>query len=308
MSSSVILFSDNAEIWHLWEKSSIMPSHSERFGLHQQTPTDPRIMPYSLDKTETRFFSYTQSRQCPTVETGVIGTMLQLSQEQERKLLSRLSCQGLIARVRRGLYLVPPTLPPGGRWSPSEALALNTLMEDCSGQYQICGPNTFNRYGWDEQVPNRLYVYNDKLSGNRQIGAVSISLIKISPARLGAVDTVQTPEGHVLHYSNRVRALLDAVYDWSRFYGLPRAYEWTRTEIRSGKITAAELINVSIRYGNQGTLRRLGCLLDEMGIAEGLLAKLARELNPVASKIPFVPTNPNRGQVNKRWGVVLNDK
>ena len=30
-------------------------------------------------------------------------------------------------------------------------------MEDRGGTYQICGPNTFSRYGFDEQVPTRVY-------------------------------------------------------------------------------------------------------------------------------------------------------
>jgi hypothetical protein len=72
-----------------------------------------------------------------------------------------LSRAGMIAQVRRGLYLVPERLPLGGRWSPDEGLALNTLFDAINGRYQICGPNAFNRYDFDEQVPTRVYVYNN---------------------------------------------------------------------------------------------------------------------------------------------------
>ena len=34
----------------------------------------------------------------------------------------------------------------------------------------FCGPNAFNRYGWDDQVPNRVYAYNNRVSGERRIG------------------------------------------------------------------------------------------------------------------------------------------
>ena len=40
----------------------------------------------------------------------------------------------MIAQVRRGLYLVPERLPLGGKWSPDEILALNTLIEDARRQ------------------------------------------------------------------------------------------------------------------------------------------------------------------------------
>jgi len=75
----------------------------------------------------------------------------------------------MIAQVRRGLYLVPERLPLGGRWSPDEGLALNTLFDAINGRYQICGPNAFNRYDFDEQVPTRVYVYNNREWGDRRI-------------------------------------------------------------------------------------------------------------------------------------------
>ena len=264
-------------------------------------------MYYAIGGLETAFFSYIQSRKCRTVETGRIGPELSLKPTQERKLLSRLSRRGLIARVRRGLYLTPPTLPLGGRWSPGGALALATLMEDCNGRYQLCGLNTFNRYGWDKQVPNRLYAYNNRLSGDRRIGPVSLTLIKVSDAPLGAVDTITTPDGVALNYSSQARALLDAVYDWSRFYSLPFAYKWIKKEMAADDAIIADLIEVSIRYGNQGTLRRIGKLLDMQGVNEPLLRKLEKRLNPSSGLIPWIPNKPRRGKIDKRWGVVLNN-
>ena len=71
-------------------------------------------MAVSLGKLEMRFFGYVQSRQLRSVATSELVEPLSLSAIQERKLLSRLSSRGLIAHVRRGLYLVPPHLPAGG--------------------------------------------------------------------------------------------------------------------------------------------------------------------------------------------------
>ena len=138
-----------------------------------------------LGRIETMLFAYAQLRRKATVHTGELRKPLQLSEKQERKLLSRLAKAGLIARVWRGLYLVPSKLPLGGKWSPDEALVLNTLMESQRGRYQICGPNAFNRYGFDEQIPTRVYAYNNRVSGERKIGSVALTLIKVSDERLG---------------------------------------------------------------------------------------------------------------------------
>src|SRR5204862_7387624 len=104
------------------------------------------------------------------------------------------------------------------------------------GQYQICGPNAFNRYGFDEQVPTRVYAYNNRISGERTIGTVELSLIKVAEERLGSTEEAPTQEGSVAIYSSRTRTLVDAVYDRSRFNSLPRAYGWIRRELAAKRI------------------------------------------------------------------------
>lgn len=261
-----------------------------------------------LGQLETQLFAYVQMRRLRTLATGDLTAPLQISPKQERELFSRLFRSGMIAQVRRGLYLVPERLPLGGKWSPSEALALNTLMEDQQGRYQICGQNAFNRYGFDEQVPTRIYAYNNRLSGDRRIGQVALTLIKVADSRLGSTEQVQTTEGSRAIYSSRVRTLLDAVYDWSRFNSLPRAYQWIQRDLAAKRVAPANLVSVTLRYGDKGTIRRIGVLLEREGVAAPLLKKLERALPPSSGLIPWIPSYPKRGTVNRRWGVVINER
>ena len=260
-----------------------------------------------MGQIERLLFAYVQMRGTPTVRAGELVGPLQLSAPRERNLLSRLAKAGLIVRVWRGLYLVPRKLPLGGQWSPDEALAVNTLMKELDGRYQMCGPNAFNRYGFDEQIPNRVYAYNNRLSGERTIGAVALTLIKVAAKRLGDTEQVRTAEGLTAVYSSRVRTLVDAVYDWSRFNSLPRAFGWVRAELDARRIVAAELVRVTLRYGDVGTIRRMGALLDRAGVAAALLRKLERALKPSSSLIAWNPVRPKRGTLDRRWGVVWND-
>ena len=264
-------------------------------------------MKKGLGQLETRLFAYIQLRKLTTVLTGELREPLHLTNTQERELLSRLERAGLIARVYRGLYLVPPRLPLGGKWSPDEALALNTLMAEKQGRYQICGPNTFNLHGFDEQVPARVYAYNNRLSGDRQIGTVALTLIKVADARLGDTQEIRKPDGETVVYASRTRTLVDAVYDWSRFNGLPRGYAWIHRDLMTKQTSAADLIKVTLRYGDTGTIRRIGALLEREKADDALLRKLEKALKPTTSLIPWIPTRPKRGTVNRRWGVVLND-
>src|ERR1035437_7440665 len=170
-----------------------------------------------LGRQEILLLAYAQMRKLRMLRMGELTGPLQLSGVQERELFRRLLRGGIIARVRRCLSLVRPGLPLGGAWTPDEAEALNALMKEVKGRYQICGANTFNRYGFDDQIPNRVYAYNNRISGERKIGAVEMILIKVADDRLGDTVEIGREDAEKAVYASRARSLVDAVYDWSRF-------------------------------------------------------------------------------------------
>lgn len=264
-------------------------------------------MKKKLGRLEAQLFAYVQMRKLCVVRSGDLTGPLRISAKQERELFSRLARAGMMAQVRRGLYLVPERLPLGGKWSPNEILALNILMNDAKGSYQICGPTAFNHYGFDDQVPTRVYVYNNRLSAERTVASVALTLIKVADERLGSVQRVKGTDGEVAVYSSRVRTLLDAVYDWSRFDGLPRGYAWICEELEAKHVTGTQLVKDALQFGNQGTIRRIGRLLEREGVRENLLIKLEKALRPSTSLIPWIPSRPKRGKVCRRWGVVVNE-
>jgi hypothetical protein len=92
-------------------------------------------------------------------------------------------------------------------------------------------------------------------------------LIKVADKRLGDIETIETAEGSKAIYSSRARILLDAVYDWARFNSLPRGYEWIRKELKANRVTPTELVSVTLKYGDIGTIRRMGALLEREGVA-----------------------------------------
>ena len=71
-------------------------------------------MKKTLGQKETQLLAYCHMRGTGTVETGDLTGPLRITPKQERELLSRMARAGIIAKVRRGLYLIPPRLPLGG--------------------------------------------------------------------------------------------------------------------------------------------------------------------------------------------------
>ena len=138
--------------------------------------------------------------------------------------------------------------------------------------------------------------------------AILFAGVLICEQRLGETEEVEIASGIKLLYSSRARTLIDAVYDWSRFDSLPRGYSWIRGELDARRITASQLVRIAIAYGNQGTIRRIGALLDQEGATEKQLRALESALNPSKSVIAAVPRAPRRGPFSKRWRVIHNEK
>lgn len=259
-----------------------------------------------LGVLEMQLLSYAQLRKKDILSLGELAPVVGITKKQERELFSRLSRAGMIIRLNKGVYLVPPRMPVGGRWTVSGYYILSKLMEVLKGQYQISGPNAFNLYGFDDQVPNRIYVYNDRIFGEKEIGGTDFVFIKTDANRLGSTRNVKNPDDIDAVMVTKTRALVDAVYDWSRYNTLPRAYGWIAGTLKKEPSIAENLIGDTLKYGNKGTIKRIGYWLSQLGIADEGLRKMKRQLGPVRSLIPWIPGQAAKGSVNKEWGLIIN--
>lgn len=259
-----------------------------------------------LGPLETQFFAWVQLKNRSLVRTKEIGRVLNLTPSSETKLFSRLCRAQLALRLMNGLYLVPTKIPPGGKWGPNPYWVLDHFMAALGSEYQITGQAAFHRYGFSEQVPNQIAVYNTKLSGRRNIGTVSYEFIKVTEDRLGGTDPQDISEGIKVPFSSRGRTLVDAFYDWSRFGTLPKAIQWTRDRAHD-KVLVRELISAATHHGNIGTIRRIGYALAAAGVSNQALRPLTDELKGTSSFLPFIPSAPKRGFVDKKWGLVVNE-
>jgi len=211
-----------------------------------------------LGKFEMQLLAYAQLRQKEFITSGEMATALGTSAEQEWKLLNRMATSGLVIRLKRGVYLVPSRMPAGGRWTVSGCYILAKLREVLKGQYQISGPSAFNFHGFDDQIPNRSYVYNDRIFGEKKIGGSDFVFMKTDAKRLGSTKSMKTPDGIEAIMVTRSRALVDAVYDWSRYNALPGAYGWISDSLKKEPSLTQQLIADTLQYGNKGTVRRIG--------------------------------------------------
>lgn len=262
-----------------------------------------------LGPLETKFFTWAQSRRIETVRTGDLVRGLALSKQQEADLFKNMSRNGLIVKLIRGLYLVPTRLPPGGRFAPSPYLILDVLMRNLQANYQVTGLLAFNAHQLDMQVPVETCIYNTSLSGRRKLGGLSFLFIKVARSRLGGDEIFESPTSDErtirTPMSSLPRVVIDAIYDYSRFNTLPRAYDWINDRKKDPTFIKS-LIDMSIKYGNVSTRRRLGCLLELMKVEPTLIRPLERSVEKSRAFIPLIPVRRPSGNVNKKWGILVN--
>lgn len=85
----------------------------------------------------------------------------------------------------------------------------------------------------------------------RVCSSVRLTLIEVADQCLGDTERATTPEGKIV-YSSRARTLVDAVYDWSRFNSLPRAYAWIRKDLAAKRVSPVELVASTINMAIRG--------------------------------------------------------
>lgn len=228
-----------------------------------------------------------------------------LSPIQTAKLLSRLVAQGRIGQLQRKLYIVPGRLPPGKIWKPSSYLVLASYMSWLGAKWQITGLDAFSRHGFTTQLPQKIFLYNDKLSGEFSVAGSKFIFIKIAKRRIGSYENFQITDSDLkIIFSSKARTLFDAIFDYKRFGTLPKAYTWVAA-VKKDKELIGELIDCAVRYGNKITIQRLGFVLGKLGIKESTLLRLKKKIGKSKTLVSLAP-GTRAGVIDKTWNVIEN--
>ena len=262
----------------------------------------PRIA--ELGPLETRLLAWGQMGGRERARSAEIRKSLRLSNRQTVQLLDRMRRKKLLIPLQRGLWLLPPKLPPGGCWTVAPEVILRYLFAAKSGDYQETGLGALQYQGLTDQLANVTAVYNTLLTGRRKIGGLAFQFIKVAPERLGMLDKKALPRRRV---GSLPRVIMDAVYDAARFGTLPAAYRWIR-ERKDVPRFLDELAACAVAHGDAGTCRRLGAVMELLESAPAVRRKLQRALPEVRTYIPLVPGRGTKGSTMKSWGIIINDR
>lgn len=254
-----------------------------------------------------QFFAYTQLMGKDVFYLGELQSAWGITLKQEKSLLSRLVKRKTIIRLKRGVYLVPKKIPPGGMWQPDSLLLICYFMEISKSNYYISGLYAFNYYGLSEQIPNMITIYNDKLSLQKKLGTLSIQLIKVPKSRLKDNVVIPVADQREVKIASLSRTILDAIMDWQRFGTIPSAYEWIRNFSKDRKIIR-DLVNTTLRYGNVSSRRRIGYVLSKLARFPDLTKSLLKSIPVTQNWVLLDPLQGNKGKTDKNWRIIDNVK
>jgi predicted transcriptional regulator of viral defense system len=255
---------------------------------------------------EVKLLDFMQLKDSPIIRSGDMVEVLGITQQRENNLLSNMDQKGLVVRIKKGYYIVSPRIPIGNYARISEYKLLYYIMQAYDTQYLVSGPTAIYYYGYTTQIPNRIYVYNSKISGDKEIGGRSFVFMKTSTKRLKAADIIKMYDGTEVPYTSRARLLIDCIYDWNRYNTIPRVFKWIKNEIKKDPDITEKLVSNAIRYGNKSVQCRLGYFLEKLDINAKFVERMQKKIAGSKSIIPLIPNTDLKGSVNKKWGLIIN--
>ena len=260
----------------------------------------------SLGKLGTQFFALMQMNAQEILYLGELQQKLGINATQEKNLLSILHKKGFIIRLKRGIYLIPKKIPPGGYWQPGSYYIINQFMKIMEASYYIGGINAMHHHGLTEQVPNTVTVYNDKISGKRNLGSLTVFFIKIKQKYICELDQFIIPQGDTISFSNLTHTLVDAIKYWKKYNAINTTYNYIKNK-RNNHSFLKSLIRTTMKCANTGTKRRIGCYIYKHTQNETLTTSLLKSLASTKSWIPLLPNLEPRGKTISKWGIIDNE-
>jgi predicted transcriptional regulator of viral defense system len=216
------------------------------------------------------------------------------------KLIFRLKKKGILKKIKNGLYIYSPIeAGPGGR-NISEYRIPELLFP--GGEYYMGYSPMYNYYRFTDQIYQVVYLLNTKLQRTIDAGGLRFNLLKISKSRMYGI-TEADFTGAKVRVSDRERTLVDLLYYSAPAGGLKKAYKIMTDEIISGRAKLKKFIAYLEIFPSAYVRKRAGYMLEKAGIKTGSLVKTINSY----SLMTLYEGRSRKGEIDKKWGVIIND-
>jgi len=226
-----------------------------------------------------------------------------IDQARAARLLQHLARQGWVSRVQRGLYVnVPLEATDASTWSADPwAIAAKLLAPGYVG-----GWTALHHWDLTDQIfSTTVFITSHPVPHRRRtVGGVRFELRHRPDSALFGTRQVWR-EGGPVPVSDRERTLVDCLDDPSLGGGLRHTVEALLAYSEQPDIDWRKLVGYGDRLGNSTLFKRLGYLVETLGIGNRELADACLE-RIRAGLGRLDPALPNHGPAIGRWGLRAN--
>jgi predicted transcriptional regulator of viral defense system len=228
--------------------------------------------------------------------SGTLG----LDRKRAARLLGYLARRGWLARVRRGLYLaVPLDARRSGEWTADPWIVAERVFSPC----YIGGWSACEHWDLTEQVFRSVLVVTAKRVRARDVEmqGIAFHLTVRGPDGLFGTVPVWRDQRRVA-VSDPTRTIVDVLDDPRLGGGIRTVSDVLREYMVSEHREDQLLIAYGDRLGRRALFKRLGYLVEQLGIDAADLVAACRERRG-AGLIALDPSVKAPGRIVQRWGL-----
>lgn len=218
--------------------------------------------------------------------TSQVSALLDKNIDNTKMMLSRLTKDGVLTRVKKGHYCLPS--------SPILSVASNIYTPSYISLW-----SAFDHYGTTTQSPQVIHVINTDKSGKREItleeGEFKLRFIKTDRSFLYGFKKIYQ-DGKSVFIAEKEKAIIDGLW-FHKYVPLGEVIE----AIKDG-LDIEKAVNYAEKSEKQVVMKRLGYLMSEKG-----LKCEPDDFGGLSDTfVPLDPSFPRRGSFDSKWHVIDN--
>ena len=253
----------------------------------------------SLGKSESRFLAGMSGK--PTFTTSEAQSILGYKGEDStQKFLERLQNKGWIRRIRRGRFAVIP-LSSGESRTPQ--LHEFIIAMDLVSPAAIAYWSALNHHGMTEQLPRTVFVATNHPVRRppKDVMSVNYKVISLRPGKFFGIVKDWIDE-MPFSITDREKTIIDGL-DLPQYVGgvdeIAKALSSAWSQLEESKLR-----KYAVKIGNSAVAKRLGFLMESLGLGD--VEKFRKAIHLTQGFSSLDPTLPHSGKYNRRWGLLVN--
>lgn len=246
------------------------------------------ILIQSLSRTKTPVFTTYDALQ-----------ILKIDPKSLNKILHDLVQKGWLKRIEKGKYiLVPIDVEFAEAYTENQFIIASKLIKP----YYLGFWSMLHFYGFTEQLINTIFIGSTRRKKKLHLWQINYKFVKVKPERMYGITEIKINDTGI-SVSDKEKTLVDCLGHPEYCGGIQEVTKsiWNaRSEINFSK-----LIDYGSRYGNSAIFKRLGYLLELLGLnGEIPMNDLRVEIKNGFSALD--PLLPKKGKYNRKWNLLVN--